>query len=134
MLGTGNGGEFELSIIFPNAFPTGLDTTGKRFSRTIRAGQRLRFVFDALAFQGVTNLFASFNARLEINSASRAFEMSSTFSLGPGGTISPATQSVTIQIGTSFLVAIPPGSFRAAGNGNRFVFEGTVNGVASRRT
>ncbi len=130
VVGTGNGGEFELSIAFPNAFPTGLDTTGERFSMTIRPGQRLRFTFDALAFQGVTNLFAAFQARLEINSASRAFEMNSTFTLGSGGTISPATQPMTIQVGDGFLATIPAGSFRSVESGRRFVFEGTVNGVA----
>lgn len=55
--------------------------------------------------------------------------MNSTFTLGPGGTISPTTQPLTIQVGTGFLITIPAGSLRSAGNGTKFVFEGTVNGV-----
>jgi hypothetical protein len=129
VLGIGTGGAFELGIAVPNAFPNGFDITVENFSGTIAPGQTLRFAFDTFAFQDVTNLFAVFSARLEINSASQAFEVNSTFTLGPGGTISPATQPVTIQVGTGFLVTIPAGSFHQAGNGRRFVFEGIIDDV-----
>ncbi len=76
-----------------------------------------------------TDLFAAFGARLEINPDSQAFEINSTFTLGSGGTISPLTRPMTIQVG-DFAVTIPAGSFHHAGNGKRFVFQGTVKGVA----
>ncbi len=72
--------------------------------------------------------FASFSVKIDINAASRSFDVNSTFALRAGESISPLTQDLAFQLG-GYSVKIPAGSFRRQKNGN-FVFEGTINGVA----
>jgi len=56
-----------------------------------------------------------------------AFEMTATFTLGPGSNgIAPLTEAVTVQVGT-FSTVIPAGSFTL--HKGRFTFEGVINGV-----
>ena len=71
--------------------------------------------------------FAAFKARGEIDAAAGVFEVSCTFTLGAGGSFSPFTQDLTVQL-AGFSTTIPRGSFRQTKRG-RFVFEGVVNGV-----
>ena len=72
--------------------------------------------------------FAAFSAKLEIESASGAFHLESTFILGPGGSIDPPTQDTTLQLG-GFTMKIPAGSFQQQGEGD-FIFEGAIGGIA----
>jgi hypothetical protein len=128
VLGTGTGGTFGLDIAYPNAFPNAFDTTIEEYSGTILPGQKLSFTFDAFAFKDVANLFTAFGAHLRITSANKAFEVNGTFTLGPGRTISPVTQPVTTELGQSFLLTIPAGSFRRTPQGT-FVFAGMIRGI-----
>src|SRR5207302_9396674 len=89
---------------------------------------QLHFTLDAFAFQGVSNLFAAFGANLRINYPSQAFEVDGRFTLGAGGTISPVTQPVTIELGQGFLLAIPAGSFTQTPQGT-FFFAGIIHGI-----
>jgi len=73
--------------------------------------------------------FAAFTAKVDINLASSFFTVNSTFTLGSGGSINPLTDPVTFKL-AGFSITIPGGSFHLAGLGTRFVFEGTINGVA----
>lgn len=99
------------------------------FQGTTAPGVSFRFTF-----QGEVIVFASFKAHLVINSASKAFEMNGTFTLGPGGTISPGVQPVTIELGfenfhsEDFSVTIPAGSFRRTPQGT-YVFAGIIDHI-----
>ncbi len=79
-----------------------------------------------LTFPGRLNIFAAFEATLKINSASKAFEVNGTFTLGPRGTISPVTQPVSIEL-HNFVSTIPSGSFRQTQQGT-FIFAGVIQG------
>jgi|SRR5215469_2332208 len=73
--------------------------------------------------------FSAFNATAQIFSQSTgSFSLGGRFTLGAGGNgISPLTETVSLQLGT-YLVALPPGSFKRGDNG-QFVFRGVINGV-----
>jgi hypothetical protein len=72
--------------------------------------------------------FASFFAKLEI--ANDGFDLNESFTLGANSNgINPATENVTLQIGT-FSVMIPAGSFKGTFEGS--VFDGAINGVSLR--
>jgi len=73
-------------------------------------------------------LFTAFSTKVDIDLASSSFEVNSTFTPGAGGSISPMSQDVKLQVG-SFSTTIPAGSFQQTPQG-KFVFEGAVNGVA----
>lgn len=128
VVGTGAGGAFGLDIAFPNGFPNAFDTTIQEYSGNILPGQKLRFTLDAFVFRGVSNFFAAFGANLRINSPSRAFEVDGRFTLGAGGTFSPVTQPVTIELGQGFLLTIPAGSFTQTSQGT-FFFAGVIRGI-----
>ena len=103
------------------------DEAGNRISHffegTTAPGVSSRFTFQAEAI-----FFAAFGANLKITSASEAFEMNGTFTLGPSGTISPITQPVTVQFGEDFLMTIPAGSFSQTPQG-AFAFKGVIKGL-----
>jgi hypothetical protein len=128
VLGRGTGGTFGLDIAYPNAFPNTFDTTIEEYSGTILPGQKLTFTFDAFVFRDVAYLFTAFGAQLRVTSASKAFELNGTFTLGPGRMISPVSQPLTILLGRSFLVTIPVGSLRRTPQGT-FVFAGVIRGI-----
>jgi hypothetical protein len=76
--------------------------------------------------------FLTFNAKLEIDLEHKPnkdhFELLSSFTLGSASNgINPATEPVTLQIGT-FTTTIPPGSFKEIVQGI-FVFHGVIGGV-----
>jgi len=106
-------------------------TSGHWLTRTLvgtaGSGGTSRFIFP-----GEVTTFATFGASLRINSVSDAFEVNGTFAPGPGGTISPTTQDVSIEIEGHFAATIPAGSFRQIGP--VFVFKGVVNGFAIKAT
>lgn len=70
--------------------------------------------------------FSAFSAKFE--TTTRSFELASDFTLGPNSSINPATDIVTLQIGT-FAETFPGGSFIRNHRGY-FVFSGRINGVA----
>jgi len=70
--------------------------------------------------------FAAFSAAAQIHPASGGFTVQGTFTPGSGGSISPLTQDVTLQVG-GFSATIPAGSFAAVGGS--FTFTGAINGV-----
>jgi YVTN family beta-propeller protein len=70
--------------------------------------------------------FSSFNGKLALNLAKGSFHLNANFVLGPGGTINPVTQAVTLSIGR-YSVTIPAGSFVKRKRG--YVFRGIINGV-----
>ena len=73
--------------------------------------------------------FAALAAQSEITQATGAFELKAQFMLGAASNgIAPVAEVVSFQIGT-FSTAIPAGRFRQNAKG-RFMFEGTINGVA----
>src|SRR5437016_4826408 len=113
-IGTGNG-EFGFD-------PTIVDASGNHIAHLFRGltapGRISRFTFS-----GEVHPFAAFGARVKINSSSKSFEVNGTFALGPGGTISPETQPVTIWLREE--LTIPAGSFKQIGQGT-FAFEGTL--------
>jgi hypothetical protein len=77
--------------------------------------------------------FSQFSAKLAIVSGPPpGFNLNSSFTLGPGGSIHPLTDPVTLQVGppaTGYSVTIPPGSFQLVGNGMHYVFSGTIGGA-----
>jgi len=106
------------------------DVTGnwitQTYSGTTAPGNVSRFTFPGEAI-----IFTTISARMKVNSASTGFDVNGTFSLGPGGAISPVTQPVTIETfysGHSFLETIPAGSFSQSPQGT-FVFTGVIQGV-----
>ena len=97
------------------------------FEGTVAPGGSSRFTFP-----GDVTTFAAFKATVKINSGSGAFEVNGTYTLGPGGTISPTTQDVTIAVAGVLSATIPAGSFRQIGQA--FVFKGVTNDVAIEAT
>src|SRR5207302_2346812 len=71
--------------------------------------------------------FAAFAARAHANPAAGAFSAHGTFTPGAGLTINPATDKVTVKMG-SFSITIPAGSFQQRKNGD-FVFKGVIKGI-----
>lgn len=92
------------------------------YSGTTAPGRISRFTFP-----GKVVTFASFGATLKISSASKAFEMNGTFTLGPDGVISLETQPVSIEL-PNLLLTIPVGSFSQTRQGT-FVFAGVIEDV-----
>jgi YVTN family beta-propeller protein len=75
--------------------------------------------------------FLAFNAKLGIDLEHKPnkdhFELLSSFTLGSASNgINPATEAVTLQVGT-FTTTIPPGSFKEIGG--IFFFRGVIGGV-----
>jgi len=70
---------------------------------------------------------SSFSGKLELNLGAGSFDLNADFTLGPGGSINPATQPLTLTIGT-YSVTIPAGSFVRHKPG--YAFEGVINGVS----
>lgn len=91
-------------------------------------GMAARGISSRFVFQGEVNVFAVFEASVNINTGPKAFEVNGTFTLGPGGTISPMTQPVSIKC-EYFISTIPAGAFKQTQQGT-FVFEGTIDGIA----
>jgi len=71
--------------------------------------------------------FSNFGGKLELNLNSGSFDLNATFTLGPGGSINPPTQPVSLTIGT-YSVTIPAGSFVRHKPG--YAFEGVINRVS----
>lgn len=139
---------WELSIPNQMSGQYTLDVIGKasglfsvQVSISNEAGHYSMHLFDGIAapgrisrftFPGEFIAFAAFGAHVKINSVTRSFEVTGSFTLGPGGGISPATQPVTLALRRIW--TIPAGSFRETGRGT-FVFEGTIpEGVALKAT
>ncbi len=78
--------------------------------------------------------FSQFSAKLAIlGGPPPGFNLNASFTLGPGGSINLLTNPVTLQVGppaTGYSVTIPPGSFRLVGNGQHYVFSGTIGGAS----
>ena len=119
VIGTGSG-DFRVAVSMSDA--AGNDIW-HLFEGTTAPGVSSRFTF-----QGELIFFAAFEANLKITSASKAFQVNGTFTLGTGETISPATQPVSVQLGNYFLTTIPAGSFRQSPQG-AFVFKGVIKGI-----
>lgn len=122
VIGTGSG-NFTVEVDASDAAGNWITQT---YSGTTSPGVSSQFTF-----QGTVISFAAFAANLSITSASQAFDVPGQFTLGSGGTISPVTQPVTLQLGSGFLVTIPPGSFTDVRPGTgQFALQGrTINGV-----
>jgi hypothetical protein len=71
--------------------------------------------------------FSSFSGKLELDLDAGSFELNAPFTLGPGGSINPPTQPVSLTIGT-YSVTIPAHSF--VRNGAGYAFEGVIKGVS----
>ena len=125
-------GQYTLDVIGTESgdFRVEVTTTGEAGNRISHffEGTTARGVASRFTFQGEAIFFASFGAHLKITSASEAFEVNGTFTLGPSGTISPVKQPVTIQLGEDFLVTIPAGSFNRTPQG-AFAFRGVIKGL-----
>src|SRR5207248_1479845 len=67
--------------------------------------------------------FSCFRGKLEIDRDKDAFDLNAGFNLGPGGSINPLTEPVTLTIGT-YSVTIPAGSFVKHDDG--YHFEGVI--------
>jgi Beta-propeller repeat len=77
-------------------------------------------------------LFSQFSTKLAIVSSPPGFNFNSSFTLGPGGSINPMTDPMTLQVGppaTGYSVTIPPGSFQFVGGNKHYVFSGTIGGA-----
>jgi len=120
VIGTGSG-DFIIYVSASDA--AGNDITHSYFGTTA-PGVTSRFTFP-----GEVNIFAAFGTTLKINSASKAFEVNGTFTLGQNAAISPMTQPVSIQMGQAYLVTIPAGSTIQTSQGV-FDFKGTIRGIA----
>jgi Beta-propeller repeat len=110
-----------------NAYVTGLTgstnfPTMNPFQETFGGGSLDAFV-SKLSF---SLPFSCFSCRLELHRDEQDFDLDATFTLGPGGSINPLTEPVSLTIGT-YLVTIPAGSFVEHDGGYRF--EGVINGV-----
>jgi hypothetical protein len=70
--------------------------------------------------------FASLNAKLELDVDDGTFRLKARFRLGPGGSINPLTEAVTLGIGP-YSVTIPAGSFKR--HGEVYEFEGVIRRV-----
>lgn len=119
VIGTGSG-DFRVEVTASDAEGNEIAHT---YSGTTAPGRTSRFTF-----QGKVISFAAFGANLKITSASNAFEVNGTFTPGPGGTISPCEEPVSIQLGNYFLVTIPAHSFQETPQG-AFVFKGAISGI-----
>jgi hypothetical protein len=94
--------------------------TYHEFGGLTAPGRVFRFTFS-----GDIHRFVTIDAHVTIKLPSRSFEVDGTFTLDPGGTISPETQPVTFWVLRRY-VTIPAGAFRRSGPG-RFVFEGNLD-------
>lgn len=119
VIGTGSG-RFTVAVRASDAAGNWITQT---YSGTAAPGVSSQFTF-----QGGVTTFAAFTANPAISPSHQAFGVDGTFTLGPGGTISPVTQPVTVQLGKGFLVTIPAGSFEETPQGT-FVFGGVIQGV-----
>jgi hypothetical protein len=119
VIGTGSGA-FTVSVRASDAAGNWITQT---YTGTTAPGVTIR-----VTLQGAVTTFAAFGANLAISPSFQAFGGDGTFTLGPGGVISPLAQSVTIQIGNTFLTTIPAGSFTQTPEGT-FVFGGVIQGV-----
>jgi hypothetical protein len=117
--GTGSGA-FTVSVRASDAAGNWITQT---YSGTAAPGVTSQFTFD-----GAVITFAAFGANLAISSSFQAFAVDGTITLGPGGTISPVAQPVTIQVGNAFSATIPAGSFTQTPQGT-FAFGGVVQGI-----
>ena len=118
VIGTGSG-NFTVTVIASDPAGNWIPQT---YSGTTAPGASSQFTF-----QGAVATFAAFSANLAISPSYQAFGVDGTFTLGPGGAISPMTQPMTIQLG-HFLATIPAGSFEQTPRGT-FVFGGVIQGV-----
>lgn len=119
VIGTG-GGNFTVAVRASDAAGNWIIQT---YSGITAPGISSRFTFG-----GAVTTFAALAANLAISPTYQAFGVDGTFTLGPGGTISPVTQPVTIQLGNAFLATIPAGSFTQTPQGT-FVYGGVIQGV-----
>jgi len=115
-----DGGDF---TVYVKASDAGGNRITQSYSGTTSPGRSSQFTFS-----GEVIIFTAFAVTLGINSASKAFEVNGTFTMGPGGSLSLETQPVTIELG-AFLATIPAGSFAQTGQG-MYAFVGTIKGVA----
>lgn len=118
VIGTGSG-DFRVEVTVRNE-------AGNEFSHLFE-GVTAPGVSSRFTFQGGAIFFAAFAPEVKISIASKTFEVSGTFTLGPGGTLSPVTQPVSIQVGSS-LVTIPARSFKETPQGV-FAFKGAIRGL-----
>ena len=70
--------------------------------------------------------FSCLTGKLEIDEDNDAFELQGTFSLGPGGSIDPVADPVSLTVGP-YSLTIPAGAF--VKHGQLYRFEGVINGV-----
>lgn len=119
VVGTGSG-NFTLYVIASDA--AGNDVT-QSYAGTTAPGVSSQFIF-----QGGVTTFAALTANVAISQSHQAFGVDGTFTLGSGGTISPVTQPMTIQIGNGFLATIPTGSFEQTPQGT-FIFGGVIQNI-----
>jgi hypothetical protein len=70
--------------------------------------------------------FSRFGGSLTIDPDAGVFYLSGGFTLGPGGSIDPTTESVTFSVG-NYSVTLPPGSFVKYNSG--YVYQKEVHGV-----
>jgi hypothetical protein len=104
-----------------------MDSSGNVYGTTQRGGSSN----EGTVYKMVLSVpFSSFSPKLEITPGPPpAFHLSASFTPGTGApAIDPATQTVTLSIGT-YTVTIPPGSFSAIKNGSS-TFQGDINGAA----
>jgi hypothetical protein len=100
-------------------------TTPGAFQTTFGGGN-----FDAFVSKFSFGIpFCNLRSKLELDAdgdRDDGFELNAGFALGAGGRINPATQPVTLVIG-SYAVTIPAGSF--VKSGESYEFGGVINGV-----
>jgi hypothetical protein len=78
--------------------------------------------------------FASSLVKLEIESELSTFHLSDSFTLGANSNgITPTTQKLTLNIGSTFSVTIPSGAFKTTATGT-FIGKRTINGVTLNLT
>ena len=121
---TGSGGDG----LSPSV-PLVMDTAGSLFGTTTQGGAygNFGYGYGGTVFKlTLSEPFAAFAAKLHITPPGFVFD--GAFTLGAGAAaINPATQGMTLNVGTYSLV-IPAGAFVARPNG-AFAFEGAINGA-----
>jgi hypothetical protein len=113
-----SGNAYIIGSTFSANFPT---TTGA-IQTTFSGGSSDAFI-SKFSF---SVLFSCFSGGLELDRNQKDFHLETTLTLGPGGSINPLTEPVTLTIGT-YSVTIPAVSFVKHDEGDRF--EGVINGV-----